>query len=162
MINNTIQKIHLPYHVETKCALKINGIRHYKHTETTFWATVCKTVRPVLSDHSVLSVKCGQTVGRIKMKLGMQVGLSPGLIVLDGDPAPPPQKGQSPLIFGPCLLCPNSCIDKDATWYGSRPRPRLHCARWGPSSPPPKRGHSPPIFGPCFLWPNGLMDQDAT
>ena len=27
------------------------------------------------------------------MKLGMQVGLSPGHIVLDEDPAPPPPKG---------------------------------------------------------------------
>jgi len=27
------------------------------------------------------------------MKLGMQVGLVPGHIELDGDPAPPPQKG---------------------------------------------------------------------
>ena len=26
------------------------------------------------------------------MKLGMQVGLSPGHIVIDGDPAPPPQR----------------------------------------------------------------------
>jgi len=30
------------------------------------------------------------------MKLGMQVGLGPGHIVLDGDPAPPPLKGHSP------------------------------------------------------------------
>jgi len=29
--------------------------------------------------------------GRIKMKLGMQIGLGPGHIVLDGDPAPPPE-----------------------------------------------------------------------
>jgi len=40
-----------------------------------FWATVCKTVRPVLSDRclsclSVTLVYCGQTVGWIKMKLG--------------------------------------------------------------------------------------------
>ena len=28
------------------------------------------------------------------MKLGMQVGLVPGLIVLDGDPAPPPSTPQ--------------------------------------------------------------------
>jgi len=28
---------------------------------------------------------CGQTVGCIKMKLGMEAGLSPGHIVLDGD-----------------------------------------------------------------------------
>ena len=41
-------------------------------------------------------VHCGQTVGRIKIKLGMRVGLGPGHIVLDGDPAPLPQRGTSP------------------------------------------------------------------
>jgi len=40
---------------------------------------------------SVTLVYCGQTVGWIKMKLGTEVG--PGYIVLDGDPAPPRQKG---------------------------------------------------------------------
>jgi len=67
---------------------------------------------------SLTLVYCGQTVGRIKMKLGMQVGLGPGHTVLDGDPAPPPQKGAelpSP-IFGPYLLWPNSWMDQDATW----------------------------------------------
>jgi len=33
----------------------------------------------------------------IKMSLGMEVGLSPGDFVLDGDPVPFPQKGRSPL-----------------------------------------------------------------
>jgi len=37
---------------------------------------------------SVTLVYCSQTVGRIKMKLGMQVGLGPGHIVLGGDPGP--------------------------------------------------------------------------
>jgi len=32
-------------------------------------------------------------VGWIKMALGMEVGLGSGHIVLDGDPASPPQKG---------------------------------------------------------------------
>ena len=41
-----------------------------------------------LSVLSVTFVHCGQTVRRIKTKLGMQVGLGPGHIVLDGDPAP--------------------------------------------------------------------------
>jgi len=58
------------------------------------WGTVCKTVRPMLSDSlSVLPVTlvyCGQMVGWINMKLGMQVGLGPGHIVLDGDAAPQP------------------------------------------------------------------------
>jgi len=55
---------------------------------------------------SVTLVYCGQTVGWIKMKLGMQVGFSPGHIVLDGDPPVPSQKGTEPPIFGPCLLWP--------------------------------------------------------
>jgi len=75
-----------------------------EHTVIVFWATLCKTVCPMLSVRclsvlsvclSVLSVMfmhCGQTVGRIKMKLGTQVGLGPGHIVLGGDPAPPPLK----------------------------------------------------------------------
>jgi len=56
-----------------------------------FWATVCKMVRPVLSD-VVLSetlVYCGQTVGWIKLPLGVEVGFGPGHIVSDGYRAPP-------------------------------------------------------------------------
>jgi len=34
-------------------------------------------------------VYCGQTAGCIKMPLGMEVGVSPGDFVLDGDPARP-------------------------------------------------------------------------
>ena len=41
-------------------------------------------------------VYCGQTIGWIKTKLGVQVGLGPGHIVLDGDLATPPPKGHSP------------------------------------------------------------------
>jgi len=37
---------------------------------------------------SVTMVYCGQTVGWIRMPLGMEVGLGLGHIVLDGDPAP--------------------------------------------------------------------------
>jgi len=45
---------------------------------------------------SVTLVHCCQTVGRIKTKLGMEVGLGPGHTVLDGDPPSPPLKGHSP------------------------------------------------------------------
>jgi len=41
-------------------------------------------------------VYCGQTVGWIKMKIGTEVGLGPGHIVLNGDSALPPVKGHSP------------------------------------------------------------------
>jgi len=50
-------------------------------------------------------VYCGQTVGWIKMKLGIQVGLGPGHIVLDGDPAPPPQTGDRALQFSAHVCC---------------------------------------------------------
>jgi len=51
-------------------------------------------------------VCCGQTAGWIKMPLGMEVGLGPGDIVLDGDPAPPPQKRghNSPPLFGQYIV----------------------------------------------------------
>ena len=38
---------------------------------------------------------CAQTAGCIKMPLGMEVGLSPGEFVLDGDPAPLPKRGRN-------------------------------------------------------------------
>jgi len=46
-------------------------------------------------------VYCGQMVGWIKLALGMEVGLVPGHIALDGDPAPHPKKRGEPPIFGP-------------------------------------------------------------
>ena len=96
----------------------------------TFWATVCKTVAPcyqtvlcpVLSCPVCLSVclsvtlvYCGQTVGRIKMKLGMQVGLSPGHIVLDGDPLlPSPCSTKSPGLRPTSI--PTSILMHPAIW----------------------------------------------
>jgi len=41
----------------------------------------------------------------IKMSLGMELGLSPGDFVLNGDPAPPSQKeGGAPKNFRPMFL----------------------------------------------------------
>jgi len=87
---------------------------------TACWTTVRKTVRPVLSDRcpvcpvlsvclSVTLVYSAQTVGWIKMKLGMEAGLAPGHVVLDGDPAlrPPKVAQQPPHFLGPCVLWPN-------------------------------------------------------
>jgi len=77
----------------------------------------------------VMLVYCHQMVGW--MKLGMQVSLSPGHIVLHGDPAPLHKKGKpkghSPPIFGLYLLWPNGWMDQDATWYEGRPWLKPHC-----------------------------------
>jgi len=130
-----------------------------------FWATICRTVHPILSDRCLSCPVClwrwcfcSQTVGWIKMSLDTEVGLAPGHILLDDDPAPLSRKRHSTPHFSAHVYC-----GQTAGWirmpfgmdYGGRPRPRPHCVRWGPSStPPPKKGkvHN---FGPCLLWPNG-------
>ena len=90
-------------------------------------------------------VYCGQTAGWVKMALGMEVGLGPGHIVLDGAPAPLPQKGVD-LQFSAHFYCRKTAgmrwMHQDATWYGGRPQPRGLCVRWGPS-PLPKKGANP-------------------
>jgi len=50
---------------------------------------------------SVTLMYCGQTVGWIKMKLGVKIGLDSGHTVLDGEPSPPIPKGHSPPNFWP-------------------------------------------------------------
>jgi len=81
-------------------------------------------------------VYCDQTVGWMKMPLCMEVGLGPGHIVFDGDPATP-KKGRTPQFSA------MSVVAKDATWYGGRPRPGRHCVRWWPS--PPNGAQQPPF-----------------
>ena len=134
-------------------------------TPQNFCVTVSKTVRRMLSDRSpvclsclsVTLVHCGQTVEWIKMKLGTQVGLGPGHIVLDRDPAAPPQKGAEHPNIRPMSVVSKRLDGPRCTWHGCAPRSRPHCTRWGPSYPLPQKGAEPPIFGPRLLWPNGCM-----
>jgi len=108
---------------------------------------------------SVTLVYCSQTVGRIKMKLGTEVGLGPGHIVLDGYPAPLPKRGTHTQFSA------HICCGQTAGWIkmplgteaGLGPGDIVLDGDWGPSFP--KR--APPIFGPRLLWPNGWIDQDA-
>ena len=96
------------------------------------------------------------------MKLGVQVGIGPGHIVLERDPAPPPQRGTAPQ-FSAHVYC-----GQTASWIKM---PLGTEVGLGPSHivldgdpAPSKRGTapSPPIFGRCLLWPNGWMDEDVT
>jgi len=131
--------------------LLTHATQHKLHLDrfSRFRATICENGSPYAIEPlsvcpvclSVTLVYCGQTVGWIRMPLGTEVGLGPGHIVLDKEPAPPPPKGAHTSIFGPCLLWPNGWMDQDATWYGGRPRPRRRCVRRWPSSPNGK-GHS--------------------
>jgi len=82
------------------------------------------------------------------MALGKEVGLGPGHIVLDWDPASLPKKGTEPPISAH-VYC-----GQTAAWIkmplcteigrGLRETPTRHCVRWGASSPSPK-GEQPPF-----------------
>ena len=116
----------------------------------------CPVFCPVLSVClSVTFVHCGQTVGRIKMKLGTQVGLSPGHTVLHGDPGPPPskpQRGTAPNFRPISFVALGRKVGLD---------PR-DIVLDGDPAPLPQKGPERLIFGSGLLWPNGCMDQDAT
>ena len=100
-----------------------------------FWATICKTVCPMLSVRclSCLSVCLSCPVCNVGLlwpngwtdqyetwHAGRPLS---GHIALGGDQAPPP-KGGGPPIFGPYLLWSHGWMAQDATWYGGRPRPK--------------------------------------
>jgi len=104
----------------------------------------------------LVHVYCGQTAGWIKMPLGTEVNLCPG-DVLDGSQLS--LKGAQPSVFGSCLLWPNGWLDDDATWYGSRPRPKAHCVKREPSSPPGKGHSSPPLFSAHVYCGHGRPSQ---
>ena len=90
------------------------------------------------------------------MPLGMEVGLSPGDFVLDGDPAPSPKKGQIPQFLAH-VYC-----GQTAAWIKMPLGTEVGLSLCdivldGDQAPPPLKGHSPPIFGQCPLWRNGWM-----
>jgi len=74
----------------------------------------CVFLCPVLS---VILVYGGQAVRWIKTKLGVQVSLRAGHIVLDGYQLPFCKRDRAPApIFGPYPLWPNGWMEQGATW----------------------------------------------
>jgi len=74
----------------------------------------CAFLCPVLS---VILVYGGQAVRWIKTKLGVQVSLRAGHIVLEGYQLPFCKRGRAPApIFGPYPLWPNGWMEQGATW----------------------------------------------
>jgi len=94
---------------------------------------------------------CGQTAGYIKMSLGMEVGLSPGDFVSDGDL---PKRRRSPQFMAH-VYC-----GQTAGWIkmtlgievGLGP---VHIVLDGDTAPLPKRAETP-NFHPIFIVPKGL------
>jgi len=80
------------------------------------------------------------------MKLGTDVGLGPGHIVLDGDPAPPLQRGTAPQFSD------HVCYGQTAGWikmpHGIKVclGPGDYVVLDGDPAPPPKKGTAPPQF----------------
>ena len=105
---------------------------------------------------------CGQTAGCIKMPLGMEVGLRPGDFVLDGDSAPPSQKGGGALQFSAHVYCSQTAGWIKMTLGMAVGLGAVHIVLEGDTAALSKKGTGPPIFSPSLLWPNGCMDQDAT
>ena len=113
------------------------------------------------------------------MKLGMQGGLGPGHIVLDGDPTFPPQKGDGAPIFAPpqfsaLQFSAHVCCGQMARWikmplgmdvglgpsefvlHGVRAKMALSVeVSLGPGrivlATLPKKGAEPPNFRPIFI-----------
>ena len=84
------------------------------------------------------------------MALGMEVGLGPGHIVLDGDPAPFPKGGRGAQFLahvyrGQTAGCIKMSLGMEVG-LGSG-----HIVLDGDPAPPPKWGHSPQFSGPCLL-----------
>jgi len=113
-----------------------------------FWATVCKTVRPMLSDRCPVLSVCNVGVlwpnGWPDQDETWHAGRPrPGHIVLDGDPAPPAPKRHSPQFSA------HICCSQMAAWI-KMPLgmelglgPSDYVLDGDPALPSPKREHSP-------------------
>jgi len=122
-----------------------------------YQTVVCLSVLSVLS----LLVFCGPTVGWIKLKLALQIGLDPGHIALAGDPAPLPQRVTAPQ-FSAHICCGQMAESIKMPLGRDVGIGRSNIVLDGDPAPVPQKGTELPNFCPCLLWQNGWMDQDNT
>jgi len=93
-----------------------------KWRANSFWVTVCKTVRPMLSDHCLtVCPVCDVDVlwpnSRMDQDETWHTGRpQPWPHCARWGPSSPSPKGAQPPIFGPYLLLPNVWMYQDATW----------------------------------------------
>jgi len=99
------------------CQLSEKALQYIRQSKwVSFWATVCKTVRPMLSDRclSVCDVGVAKRLDGSRWNFAWR---SASAKLLHGDPTTPPKKRtQQPPIFCPCLLWPNGWMDQNAAW----------------------------------------------
>ena len=106
----------------------------------------------------------GQTVGRIKMKLGMQVGLGRGHIMLDrvGTQLCLQKGGGAPKFSAHLYRGQTAGWTKMVLGMEVGLSPGEFVLDGDPAPSPKGVGAPSLIFGPFLLWPNGWMHQDAT
>jgi len=150
---------------EDRATAIVNVYREFCEVWTCgFCTTVCETVHPILSDRclscpvlpvlsvclSVTLVYCDPTVGRFKMKLGTEVALGPGHIVLQRNSAPQ-KKDYSPQFSA------HVCCGQTARWIkmpvGTKVGldPGDIVLDGDTASPPPERGTAAPCFRPMSI-----------
>jgi len=104
--------------------------RHFWYVKSswlTFWVTVCKTVRPMLSVCPVCNVRALWPNGWSDQDETWRAGR--------------PRPWSLCVRWGPSSPSPDICCSQTAgwikmpiaTWYGGRPQPRRLCVRWEPS-----------------------------
>ena len=140
-------------HSYKTCPFRIYNKQFLVKCSWSFWATVCKTVCPMLSDRCLsvcLSVRLS-VLFLLRSNGCMDQDVTwygakprPRRLCVRWEPSPLLQKGAEPPspIVGPFLLWPNGWMHQDATWYGGRPHHSGLCVRWRPS---------PPNFRPMFI-----------
>ena len=101
-------------------------------------------------------VYCGQTAGWIKIVLGTEVGLSPGDLVLDGDPAHTQKGGRAPPQFSAHFYCGQTARCTKMSLGMELGLSPADFVLDGDTAPPQKGGGAPQIFGPCLLCPLGM------
>ena len=93
----------------------------------------------------------------------MELGLGPIDFVLDGDPAPPPQKGGGAPKFLAHAYCRQAAGCMKQVFGMELGLSPGDVVLDGDPAPFPKRGGAPsPIVGPFLLRPNGWMHHDST
>jgi len=96
-----------------RCPMQFESCKCWTVPFPQFWATVSKTVRPMLSD------RC--PVCPVMSCLSCRVYLP---------------------VCNVGALWPNGWMDQNETWRCGRPQPRPHCGRWLGGDPAPPKGHS--------------------
>ena len=95
---------------------------------------------------------CGQMAAWIKMSLGMEQGLGQGDFVLDGDHAPPPQKGAEPPKFSAHVYCNQTAVCMKLVHGMEVGLSPGNFVLDGDPDPFPKKGRSPlPNFWPISI-----------